>query len=65
MTLRELIHTEIDVLNESRLVELYPLIRNFVQSQESAEKQSFMSKLQQIRIEAPEDFSVNLDRYIK
>lgn len=60
MTLRELIHTEIDALNENRLAELYPLIRNFVQAQEVSERQSFMSKLQQIRIEAPEDFSVNL-----
>ncbi len=63
MNVRELIFEEINLLGEDQLAELYSVIRNFVQSEKS-KKQSFMSKLRQIRIEGPEDFSANLDSYI-
>jgi len=59
MNARELIFEEIDMLGENQLEELYAVIRNFVQSKKRG-KQSFMSKLQEIGIEAPEDFSENL-----
>ena len=63
MNVRELIFEEINLLGEDRLEELYAVIRNFVKS-EKGKKQSFMSKLRQIRIEGPEDFSANIDSYI-
>jgi len=64
MTTKELIHAEIDTLsNEEMLNELYTVIRQFVQSKRATKRPSFMSKLQQIQIEAPADFSVNFEKY--
>ena len=57
MTTREIIQTEIDSLGEDMLDELYPLIKRFIKSKRAAKKPSLMSKLQQIKIDAPEDFS--------
>ncbi|EDN66273.1 conserved hypothetical protein [Beggiatoa sp. PS] len=63
MTTRELIQAEIDTFSEDRLDELYLLIKQFVQSKQPAKKPTFMSKLQQIQIDAPVDFSSNFDKY--
>ena len=64
MTAKDKIHAEIDSLNEEYLDELYLLIRDFAQSQQHLKKPSFMSKLKQIKINAPEDFASNLDSYL-
>ena len=63
MTTKELIYAEIDTLGEDMLNELYTVIRQFVQSKRATKRPSFMSKLQQIQIEAPVDFSVNFEKY--
>ncbi len=60
MTTKELIQAEIEHLNEQELDELYKLVKDFSQSEQSG-KQSLMSKLQSIKIDAPEDFSSNFD----
>lgn len=64
MTAKDKIHAEIDSLNEEYLDELYLLIQDFAQSKQHLKKLSFMSKLKQIKINAPEDFASNLDSYL-
>lgn len=65
MTTKELIYAEIDTFSEDKLNELYLLIKQFVQSQPKSKphKPSFMAKLQQIQIDAPDDFSANFHQY--
>jgi hypothetical protein len=63
MTTKELIQAEIEHLSERELEELYKLVKNFSQSKQS-DKQSLMSKLRRIKIDAPEDFSTNFDLYL-
>ena len=63
MTTKELIQAEIDRINEEDLDELYTLVKDFTQSKQQSQKQSLMSKLRAIKIEAPEDFSINFDLY--
>ncbi|MBW4688483.1 MAG: hypothetical protein KME40_26185 [Komarekiella atlantica HA4396-MV6] len=64
MTTKEEIKAEIDSLNEEYLNELYLLIKDFAQSKQQPKKASFMSKLKQIKIEAPENFAAHLDLYV-
>jgi hypothetical protein len=64
MTAKDNIKAEIDSLNEEYLDELYLLIKDFAQSKQHLKKPSFMSKLKQIKIDAPEDFASNLDSYL-
>ena len=64
MSTKELIHTEIDKISEEDIEELYRLIQGFVQSRTNGNKQSFMSKLKSIQIDAPVDFATNLDLYL-
>ncbi|MBD2608176.1 hypothetical protein H6G81_27595 [Scytonema hofmannii FACHB-248] len=64
MTAKDKIKAEIDSLNEEYLDELYLLIKDFAQSKQQLKKPSFMSKLKQIKIDAPEDFASNIDLYL-
>jgi hypothetical protein len=64
MTAKDNIKAEIDSLNEEYLDELYLLIKDFAQSKQNLKKPSFMSKLKQIKIDAPENFASNLDSYL-
>ena len=63
MTTKELIHAEIDRIDEQDLDELYKLVKEFTQAKQQSQKQSLMSKLRSIEIDAPEDFSTNFDLY--
>ena len=63
MTTRELILSEMGALDENDLRELYNLIKRFAESKAHVSSPSLMSKLKQIRIDAPEDFATNLDLY--
>ena len=64
MITKELIHSEVDAISDEYLDELYNMIKKFVESRENGKKQSFMSKLKSIKIDAPEDFAANLDLYM-
>ncbi|MBD2514150.1 hypothetical protein H6G93_03850 [Nostoc sp. FACHB-973] len=64
MSTKEQIQAEIDSLKEEYLDELYLVIKDFAQSKQQPKKASFMSKLKQIKIEAPEDFTAHLDLYV-
>jgi len=64
MSTKELIKAEIEKLDEEKLEELYDAIKKLTASNKPAsEKPSFMAKLKRVKIDAPEDFSVNLDQY--
>jgi hypothetical protein len=64
MTTKELIQAEIERLSEHDLDELYKLVKDFIQSKKQEQRQSLMSKLRSIKIDAPEDFSTNFDLYM-
>ncbi|MGB7413541.1 MAG: hypothetical protein WA902_04965 [Thermosynechococcaceae cyanobacterium] len=65
MMIREQIKAEIDNLDDKDLDELYNLIKDFVQIKLAPSgNETFMSRLKQIEIDAPEDFSTNLDQYM-
>ncbi len=63
MTTREMIRAEIEHVSEEDLDELYSIVKDFTQSKKHHIKQSFMAKLSNIKIDAPEDFSTNFDLY--
>lgn len=63
MITKELIKAKIDSMPEEDLDELYDLIVDFAQSRQDV-KQSFLSQLQEIRIDGPEDFAANIDLYL-
>jgi hypothetical protein len=70
MTTKERIKAEIEhVSDEEELNELYELVKGFTESRRHsnggkiAGKQSLMSKLRSIAIDAPEDFSANFEQY--
>lgn len=64
MITKELIHSEIDSIGNEYLGELYDVVRDFAESRKNGKKQSFMSKLKNIKIDAPEDFATNFDLYM-
>jgi len=64
MTTKEMIEREIDGLSEEHLNELYALIRDFANARKQSGKETFMSKLRRVQIDAPEDFAANLDLYV-
>ncbi|BAS56813.1 conserved hypothetical protein [Leptolyngbya boryana IAM M-101] len=64
MTLRELIDAEFDQLSEQELDELYRIVEQFVIQRKQSNKGGIMSRLRQIKVEAPEDFSASLDAYM-
>lgn len=64
MTTKERIFAEIERIDEDQLDELYAVIRQFTQAQQLTKKLSLMEKLKRIHIDAPEDFTANLDMYV-
>jgi hypothetical protein len=64
MTLRELIDAELDQLSEQELDDLYSIVQHFIDQRRKPHESGIMSRLRQIKIEAPEDFSTNLDAYV-
>ena len=63
MTIKELIQTKIDGLEEADLEELYQLVLSFVQTKQQAQKQSLLAGLKNIQIDGPEDFAANHTLY--
>ncbi len=62
MTTKERIEAEIQNMDENQLNELYQVIKQISQAKADAPA-SLMSKLKQVKIQAPEDFAMNLDLY--
>ncbi len=64
MISKELIKSEIEKVPEARLEELYSVVRTYSEPIDNGDVRSFMSKLKEITIEGPEDFSENIDLYL-
>lgn len=64
---RNLIKNEIDNIDEKHLDEIYNYLLSKQDSQkiDTSVKQSLMSKLRAIKIDAPEDFAENFDLYLR
>ena len=65
MSTKELIQQEIDKLDESRLPELYELVKRFTKpkTERSPSSETLMERLRKIHISAPSDFSENHEQY--
>lgn len=63
MITRELVKTEVDLILESDLEVLYKFIKTLQQPQKT-QPSSLMSKLKQVKIQAPSDFAQNIDAYL-
>lgn len=63
MTTKDLLKAEIDKLDPEQIEQVYQVIKQFTETQPQKSKPSLMSRLKQIKIDAPEDFSSNLDQY--
>ena len=64
MSTKELIQAEIETLSDEDLEALYAVIKHFLQSKRHAKPRSLMATLRGIQIEAPPDFTTNLDLYV-
>lgn len=64
MTIKDLIYTEIDKLEEETLNELYEIVKHFAHVQPARTKTGALKKLKRIKIQAPEDFAANFDLYL-
>ena len=64
---RDWLKTEIDNMDEKYLDEIYNYILSKQDRQEisASAKQSLMSKLRSVKIDAPEDFAENFDLYLR
>lgn len=65
MITRAALKTEIDRLKDADLDIVYSIIQSILRQYEQAEKQTFLSRLQNIRIEGPSDFSRKIEEYLK
>ncbi len=63
MSTKELIEAEIQSMDENQLDELYKIVKQITGMKPRVSSSSLMSKLKQVRIQAPEDFATNLDLY--
>ncbi len=63
MSTKELIEAEIQIMNEKQLGELYEIVKQIAGATPKSSAPSLMSKLKQVKIQAPEDFATNLDLY--
>lgn len=65
MTLKELIYAEINKIEGDNLDELYQFVKQLANAKSAAKpKTGILSKLKQIKIQAPVDFAANIDQYM-
>ena len=60
MITKRIIQEQLDNLTEEQLKQVYDMIENLSSSEKTFKKPSLMSQLQQISIDAPEDFSTQV-----
>ena len=65
MITRAALKAEIDRLKDADLDIVYSIIQSILRQYDQAEKQTFLSRLQNIRIEGPPDFSRKIEEYLK
>lgn len=64
MTTREKLHAEIDNLDEKSVDAVYQVVQQYAAQQREVRSGGLLSKLQEIKIDGPVDFSINLDHYL-
>ena len=64
MVTKEIIKSEIERVPEERLEELYEVVKNYSATATENNGGSLFSRLKNISIDGPEDFSENLDLYL-
>ena len=64
MTTKELLRAEIDLLGDEAVDELYRVARTLSSERPQASGPGLLKRLQEIKIQAPEDFAANLDLYL-
>jgi hypothetical protein len=64
MVTKEIIKSEIEKVPEECLEELYEVVKIYSRSEVTTNGGSLFSKLREITIEGPEDFSANIDMYL-
>jgi len=64
MTTKEKIKQKIDNIPESHLDKLYKLIKDFEIREQSPQGIGLLSKLKEVKIKGPKDFSKNIDQYL-
>jgi hypothetical protein len=60
MITKQMIQEKMEGLSEEQLKQVYGMIEQLNSSEKTVKKQSLMSRLQEISIDAPEDFSIQL-----
>lgn len=60
MVTKQIIQEKLDNLTEEQLNQVYGMIEELSNSEKPVKKPSLMSRLQEISIDAPEDFSVQM-----
>ena len=60
MTTKQIITEKLENLTKEQLNEVYEVIEKLSSSEKTIEKPSLMSELQNIKIDAPEDFSLQV-----
>ncbi|CAD5930032.1 hypothetical protein PA905_12330 [Planktothrix agardhii CCAP 1459/11A] len=60
MVTKQIIQEKLENLTEEQLNEVYGMIEQLSSSEKPVKKPSLMSQLQEISIDAPEDFSVQV-----
>ena len=65
MITRAALKSEIDRLKDADLDIVYNIIQSILRQYDQVEKQTFLSRLQTIRIEGPSDFSRKIEEYLK
>ena len=61
MFTKEEVKSEVEKVPEERLAELYQIVKRFAQSRPVSSEPTLMAKLRRVRINAPSDFSENIN----
>lgn len=64
MITKEIIKSEVERVPEERLEELYEVVKIYSRAETESNGGALFSKLRNITIDGPEDFSENLDLYL-
>jgi len=64
MITKEIIKSEVERVPEERLEELYEVVKIYSRAESESNGGTLFSKLRDVTIEGPEDFSENLDLYL-
>ena len=64
MTTKEKLYAEIERLDSKEVDEVYQLVRTYAESRGHDKKQGLLTRLMEIQIEGPVDFSTNFDLYL-